>query len=371
MLPINMPRTNSNDNMCTLVQWLYTSGQRVREGEVLAYLETSKATEDLLSPGTGILHELAPPGEEYEPGYCIGYLLMDEDSASSGPVASSHASKPVSFVLTRNAQELVKRYNIADEQLASLGKKVLKKDDVQALITPPQSMRKQATSEHRSHNQAIVARQVTLAHQSIPAAFSMIKIYCDAALQAMAEYIEREDVIIGWPEVLIHELGKMQQDYFAFYQHLASGEAVAPQQKNNPNIGVTIDVGTGLYIPVIKGVATKSLAEIANELMELRLKALRKTLREEELSDGHLTISLHTDKDILMAIPLIFPTQTCMLSLCSEQEELYLNKDKSIGIRHYLTLGVAYDHRSINGADAVRFLQEIKRRLENLKDGGL
>ena len=89
------------------------------------------------------------------------------------------------------------------------------------------------------------------------------------------------------------------------------------------------------------------------------------------MSGGHLTISLHTDRDVLVAIPIIFPTQTCMLSLCSEQDELYLRADGSVGMRHYLTLGAAYDHRVINGAEAARFLQEIKRRLEGLQEDGL
>jgi 2-oxoglutarate dehydrogenase E2 component (dihydrolipoamide succinyltransferase) len=53
-----------------------------------------------------------------------------------------------------------------------------------------------------------------------------------------------------------------------------------------------------------------------------------------------------------------------MISLCSVQEELYLQVDGSVGMRRYFTLGAAYDHRVINGAEAVQFLQEIKRRLE-------
>jgi 2-oxoglutarate dehydrogenase E2 component (dihydrolipoamide succinyltransferase) len=132
-----------------------------------------------------------------------------------------------------------------------------------------------------------------------------------------------------------------------------------------------MDLGSGLYIPVVKEAASRSLGEIACELMEFRMKVLHKTLKKEEMEGGHLTISLQNDKDILVAIPLIYPTQTCMLSLCSEQEELYISPDGDIKMRRYLLLGTAYDHRVINGAEAVRFLQEIKLRLENLKEGDL
>ncbi len=365
MRPINVPRTNSNDDTCILVQWLYTNGQLVQTGDVLAYLETSKATEELLSPETGVLYGLAQPGSEYPSGSCIGYLLSNDEK---NPLPSSPTSDNVaaSFILTHDAQEQVIKYGVTNEQLASLGKKLLKKADVLSLVDTPSPVDQFATGDPHVRNQAIVAQQVTLSHQDIPAAFAMIKIYCDAAAQAIASYIEREGVMLGWTEVLIYQLGQLQSEYPAFYQ---PGDMSQPIEKIG--IGVTIDVGTGLYIPVVKMVSTMTHGDIAATLMDFRLKALRRSLTMEDLNGGYLTISLHTDKDILAAIPLIFPTQTCMLSLCAEQEELYLRTDNSVGMRRYFTLGVAYDHRIINGSAAVRFLQEIKRRFENLQEGAL
>jgi 2-oxoglutarate dehydrogenase E2 component (dihydrolipoamide succinyltransferase) len=364
MQQINIPRTTSNDATCILLEWRFENGQEVQRGDVLAYLETSKATEDLVSPGSGTLHNLARAGEEYAPGSCIGYLLVDGE-VPPVPEVSTATSQPPSFILTREAQALVAAQGITNEQLASLGKKLLKKSDVLALVSAPQRNGNQTPpAVPRSRGQAIVAQRVALAHQTIPAAFTMIKVYCDKVLQAIAEYIEREEVVIGLAEVLIKHLGRMQPGYPGFYQDREPAEAGELQSNENPGIGITIDVGTGLYIPIIKRAATRSLGEIAGELMEIRLKALRNALKEGEMSGGHLTVSLHTEKDIVAAVPIIFPTQTCMISLCSVQEELYLQVDGSVGMRRYFTLGAAYDHRVINGAEAVQFLQEIKRRLE-------
>ncbi|HXR65477.1 MAG TPA: 2-oxo acid dehydrogenase subunit E2, partial [Ktedonobacteraceae bacterium] len=218
--------------------------------------------------------------------------------------------------------------------------------------------------------QTVIARRVTLAHQEIPSAFAAIKIYCDRALQARATYIENNGIVIGLPEMFVKHLGEMQMSYPGFYQDREPGTDGKPETGVKPNVGITVDVGTGLYIPVIKNVLDKSLADIADEMMEFRLKALRQTFKEEELSGGHITLSLHTENDITLAIPIIFPTQTCILSLCSVQEELYLDQAESVSLRHYCNLGITYDHRSINGAAAVQFLQTLKSSIETLKIPG-
>ncbi len=81
---INVPRANSNDGNCLLLEWLYENGQEVQAGNVLAYLETSKATVDVLSPGTGILHRLGEPGEVYAPGSCRGCTGTGDETWSYG-----------------------------------------------------------------------------------------------------------------------------------------------------------------------------------------------------------------------------------------------------------------------------------------------
>lgn len=373
MQRINVPRANSNDGNCLLLEWLYENGQEVQAGNVLAYLETSKATVDVLSPGTGILHRLGEPGEEYAPGSCIGYVLASEEEREAFPARGSGQAieQESSLILTRDAQELVTRHGVTEAQLHSIGKKLLRKADVMALLNLQVLEGRAVQTTQRLRNQAIIAKRVIIAHQTIPSAFAAIRVYCDGALKAITKYIEKEGVVIGLAEVLIKDLGEMHREYPCFYQDREPGGEGGLNCVENPGIGITIDVGTGLYIPVVKEAATKSLAEIANEMMEFRLKALRRIFKEEELREGHITISLHSGKDLIVAVPIIFPTQTCILSLCSEQEELYLDADGRVRVRRYLHLGIAYDHRVINGAEAVQFLQEIKRRFESLEEGKL
>jgi 2-oxoglutarate dehydrogenase E2 component (dihydrolipoamide succinyltransferase) len=240
----------------------------------------------------------------------------------------------------------------------------VKKADVSLLVNSQPAQTQDIQSSQYDRNQAIIAKRVMIAHQAIPDAFAAIKVYTDNIAKVIATYIEKEHIIIGLADILLKELGDLQKDYPTFYQAAEQGQEDKLGDRENVAVGITIDVGTGLYIPVIKSIATKTLGEIAEEMIEIRLKALRRSFKEEDLTGGHITISLHTDQDIVVAIPIIFPTQRCILSLCSEQEELYLDTGGRVATRHYLTIGVVYDHRVINGAEAMRFLQEIKRKLE-------
>jgi 2-oxoglutarate dehydrogenase E2 component (dihydrolipoamide succinyltransferase) len=370
MQPIEIPRTNSNDDTCILLEWRCENGQEVYAEDILACLETSKATEDLVSPGAGILYQLAQAGEEYSPGSCIGYLFANEAErhtflAGERVQVNAH---PSSFILTQDAQELVTRYGITEAQLSSLGKRLVKKTDVNLLLNSRPPHTQDIQSSQTDHNQAIIAKRVMLAYQTIPHAFAAIKVYTDNISKMIAKYIEKEQIIVGLVEVLLKELGDMQKDYPTFYQAAEQGTEDALRDTEHAGVGITIDIGTGLYIPVIKRPATKTLGEIAEEMIEFRLKALRRAFKEEDLTGGHITLSLHTDQDIVAAIPIIFPTQRCILSLCSEQEEIYIDRSGNVASRHYLSIGVAYDHRVINGAEAMRFLREIKRRFEQSEE---
>jgi pyruvate/2-oxoglutarate dehydrogenase complex dihydrolipoamide acyltransferase (E2) component len=112
---------------------------------------------------------------------------------------------------------------------------------------------------------------------------------------------------------------------------------------------------------VVKNVGTAE--QVADRLMELRVKAVREAFHEEDLSDGQLTVSLNTDPDVIFAVPIILPPQVCMVSLGSVQAELVL-ADGQVREQHHFTAGLTYDHRVINGHDAVEFLTAFKTGIE-------
>ncbi len=128
---------------------------------------------------------------------------------------------------------------------------------------------------------------------------------------------------------------------------------------------MTIDVGRGLFVPVIRDTDQLDLAGIAAALMNFRVRAMRRTMTDDDLNGGCITLTLHLEPGVVLARPVVFPGQTCALSLCAQQRELRLDSAGQVTCHEYFHLGIAYDHRVINGADAIRFLAAIRDELES------
>ncbi|MBB5780727.1 2-oxo acid dehydrogenase subunit E2 [Nonomuraea jabiensis] len=211
-----------------------------------------------------------------------------------------------------------------------------------------------------SGNQRAVGRTVSLSHQTIPAAYTAIKVDVGKATAAARDLTKRLRKLVGLPDLLIAAVARLHHDFpLCFATLLDENTAAVPDA---PNVGVTIDLGTGLYVPVIRDAHTKGIEEIAGELAGFRRLAQRGGFRQEHFDGGNIVVTLHHDRDIVMAVPIVFPGQACALALTSPQRE---------GERTVAVIGLAYDHRLVNGRDAVLFLQALKETLEAASFEGL
>ncbi len=376
MFEVRMPRLNSNDETGILDRWLVEDGRQVTAETVIAAIETSKANYDLMSEAEGVLQHLVEEGEEYPVGKLIAYVFRDQDERSSFlagegkdlPGAASpgdEASAPAGLVITRAAGKLIAELGLSEVELLSLGKKVIKRSDLDAWTRSAAAGKADAAAGmiELPRRQRTIAETVSRSHTSIPRAFTAIKLPCDAALEDLAELAERDDIRAGLPELLVRTLGALREELPFFYGQVVEGHRFQPAPA--ADVGVTIDVGRGLFIPVVRSPATKSVGEIADILMEFRIKALRNTFQQQELTGGAITLSLNNDGDVLIAEPLILPGQSCMVSLGALQTELVRGGDGKIVERKVAHLGLSYDHRVINGSDGVGFLQAVKKGVES------
>ncbi|WP_431906810.1 2-oxo acid dehydrogenase subunit E2 [Nonomuraea jabiensis] len=216
------------------------------------------------------------------------------------------------------------------------------------------------TARGLSGNQRAVGRTVSLSHQTIPAAYTAIKVDVGKATAAARDLTKRLRKLVGLPDLLIAAVARLHHDFpLCFATLLDEGTAAVPDA---PNVGVTIDLGTGLYVPVIRDAHNKGIEEIAGELAGFRRLAQRGGFRQEHFDGGNIVVTLHHDRDIVMAVPIVFPGQACALALTSPQRE---------GERTVAVIGLAYDHRLVNGRDAVLFLQALKEALEAASFEGL
>ncbi|WP_236668120.1 2-oxo acid dehydrogenase subunit E2, partial [Nonomuraea sp. K271] len=301
--------------------------------------------------------------------------------------ASTGAETGDGPLVTAPAQALIDELGVDPERVRALAVKVVRRADVERLaaaaptrqesppggteqidrgtrVTPgndgaagPGSGR---SPRSLSANQRAVGRAVSLSHQTVPAAYTAVKVDVGHAVAAARDLTRRLRRLVGLPDLLISAVARLHRDFPLFFAALVDeGTASVPE---SPHVGVTIDLGAGLYVPVIRDAGTKSVAEIAGELAEYRRLAQRGGFREEQLAGGTIVVTLHHDAGIVMAVPIIFPGQACAVALTSPQRE---------GERTVAVVGLSYDHRLINGRDAVLFLQALKETLEGTPSEGL
>src|SRR6185369_11124304 len=101
--------------------------------------------------------------------------------------------------------------------------------------------------------------------------------------------------------------------------------------------------------PVVRDAGTATIAEIARALTRHRVTAAGGTFRQSDLDGANITLTLHLDAHISLAVPVVFPGQTCAVAVTAPRPELYLDDNGRPATRTVSQVGLAYDHRVING----------------------
>jgi 2-oxoglutarate dehydrogenase E2 component (dihydrolipoamide succinyltransferase) len=360
-----VPKLNNNDQSYTLLDWLVENGQQVRMGDPLAELETSKAQTELEATQDGIVHRLVENRTECRHGQVIARLFTTEEerqralATEPGPAAPD--TRPESdIVITNGARALAEELGIGPAQLHGIGKKIVKREDVRQFAASG------STDNGRLHvlprTQRAIAAVVTEAHQTIPAATAVIKVQVEDALVAARQVSRQAGMLVGLPELLIKVVGELRERFPIFFA-ASAGDGVM-RLAEAAHIGVTVDVGTGLFVPVVRDAGDRSLADIAETLLRFRTNAMEHGFHDADLAGMNIMVSLHNEPDLVLAVPIIYPGTTCVVCLAGVQSELTLDEAGEVTTGRVVNVSATYDHRAINGRDAVLFLQAVKAALE-------
>ena len=133
------------------------------------------------------------------------------------------------------------------------------------------------------------------------------------------------------------------------------------------NISIAVDTERGLLTPVLRDAGDKSLAQIARDIADLAERTRSNQLSPDELSGGTFTVTNTGSRGALFDTPVVFLPQSAILGtgvVVKRPVIVSQNGADAIAVRHMVYLALSYDHRIIDGADAARFLTQIKNRLE-------
>lgn len=382
MTDVVMPALNSTDESYVLLEWLVPDGGQVSAGDPLALVETSKTVTELIAANSGYLSHLVSASSACRPGDAVGLLsedharepggqLRDESRAADAAppanerltLAAAGSGTGIAVVVTEPARILMDAHGISADAVAGLGKKLIRRSDVEALVAGSRPGRKPGRGPQSlpAHQQA-VARLVSKSHATIPPAFTVIKVTADELIRRRELFSKQMAAFTGIPEYVIKAVADTSPDFPVCFASIADDLAVT--LADSIDIGVTIDVGTGLYVPVIRAADTLDLTAIASQMMNYRARAMRSQMREHDFAGARLTISLHQFNGIVFAQPIVYPGQVCALSVAAPDQEIRLAPSGQIVEHTYFFLGMSYDHRVINGRTAADFLAAIRARLE-------
>ncbi|GII89891.1 dihydrolipoamide acetyltransferase component of pyruvate dehydrogenase complex [Sinosporangium siamense] len=336
-------------------------GAEVKAGQPVVLLETSKATEEIESEYAGVLRHRAGTGAEYPPGTVLADIGDGAAPPEERPAPTQTALADAPLV-TAPARALMEELGIGEEQVRALGVPVVRRTDVErlAVATSPAT----AGGERRplSRVQRAVARAVRTSHETIPPAVSVMRADVGAALDHAARLTKLVRRPVGLPELCVLAVARLHERFPLMFSRFADDETIELHPK--PHIGITMDAGEGLYVPVIRDVTRRPVKEIATQLMEFRVAAVNGEFREADLAGASFSIALHHDGDVTVAIPLILPGTACTLAIAAPRVEPVFAPDGTVVAKRIANLSLAFDHRVLNGRDVAAFLRALRESLE-------
>ena len=370
MSDILIPNFGESITTATVAAWHKNAGDPVAKGDTLVTLETDKVSTDLEADESGVLEILAPEGAEAPIGAALGRISSADGTAAApekeeAPVPpepekttapgtrEEPASTPPPPAAESPEQKPEKETSAPEQPPAGKNGKSDKE-------TAPRFIRKPMSPLRRT----IAARLVEAQHQ---AAILTTFNECDMSAvmelrkQFNAAYRERYGTKLGFMSFFIKAVVKALQEVPQVNARIDGTDIV---ENLYYDISVAIGTDKGLVVPVLRDCDRKTLPELELELAALAEKVRGGSLSMQDLQGGCFTISNGGTYGSLLSTPILNPPQSGILGMHAIQERPVV-RDGQIVARPMMYLALSYDHRLVDGKQAVQFLIAVKNAVEN------
>ena len=372
----------------TVAKWMKSSGDSVNADEPIVELETEKVTLEVPSPVSGILHEIvAHEGANVEVGALLG-ILSEEKSKEVGNNSEPTLEKPLAKELNNQSElekknehlspsvkRIITEENLDPSQVPSTGKdgRITKGDVLESLKNQDKSetiktSEKNVFDEERvpmSRLRRVVAKRLKEAQNTAAMLTTFNEVDMSSVMSLRSEYkdtFEKEHKIrLGFMGMFVKASIAALKAFPAVNAEI-NGDDIIYKKYNN--IGVAVGTPQGLVVPVIKNAQNLSLSEIEKTINDMGTRAKDGKIGMDELSGGTFTISNGGVYGSLMSTPILNPPQSGILGMHKIQKRPIAVGD-NIEIRPMMYLALSYDHRIIDGREAVSFLVKIKEIIED------
>lgn len=393
-IEIKVPSVGESITEVTLVKWLKKDGEWVNRDEVMAELESEKATFEINAEQAGILKIIAAEGETLK----IGDLACSIDTDAAKPVANAvpdaapapavkhetPATAPAIVVAppaplinadvkaTPVAAAIIadKKVDVKTVVASGSNGKIVKQDVLQAINNPGRKpgvelFGRNSRSEKMSNLRKTISRRLVEAKNTTAMLTTFNEVDMSAIMEIRAKnkdkFKESHGVNLGFMSFFTKACCFALQEWPAVNASL-DGENI--KYNDFCDVSIAVSAPKGLVVPVIRNAESLSMAEIEKKVVELATKAKENKLTIDEMSGGTFTITNGGVFGSLMSTPIINIPQSAILGMHKIQDRP-MAVNGQVVIKPMMYLALSYDHRIIDGRESVSFLVRVKELLEN------
>jgi 2-oxoglutarate dehydrogenase E2 component (dihydrolipoamide succinyltransferase) len=404
-VPITVPGVGESISEGILSRWLKPDGSAVKAGEPLFELETDKASSVVPAPVSGVLKVAVPEGETVAIGSTVGTLdpmaapAPSTKAASSGPKEpgdgqgkAEAARMPLSPAVRRIVTE--KDVDAAQVSATGPGGRITKGDVLTYLeaapktapeprpaskttpaptsvpptpipSTPPRDAGSRETRQRMSGLRQRIAQRLVEAQQTAAILTTFNEADLSAVIGLRIRFKElfrtRYGVGLGFMSFFVKAVAEALHEFPVVNARIEGNEIVF---HNYHDIGVAVSTDRGLMVPVLRDVDSMSFAAIEKAVAGFGEKARAGTISVDELQGGTFTITNGGIFGSLLSTPILNPPQSAILGMHAIKKRPVVVDDQIV-VRPMMYLALSYDHRIIDGREAVSFLVRIKDCIED------
>jgi 2-oxoglutarate dehydrogenase E2 component (dihydrolipoamide succinyltransferase) len=407
---IKIPSVGESITEGILARWLKKDGEVVRADEPVLELETDKATGEIAAPAAGTLRITVPEGQTVPIGSVVGRIEENKAGAASGPSREKPPAKEApakakpqpeaEIAASPAARKLAEEGGVKLQDVKGSGRGGrITKEDVAALVErpaqsaekappppapakeekPPQPQPEHAKDMHpaataapsRQTRQRMstirqrIAERLVSSQQTTATLTTFNEADLSAILDLRNKYKERfrekHGVNLGFMGFFVKACVEALRAYPVVNARIDGADII---NQNFHDIGVAVSTDKGLMVPVLRDVDQLSFAQIEKLIAELAQRARDGKITVADLQGGTFTITNGGVFGSLLSTPILNPPESAILGMHTIQKRPVAVNDQVV-VRPMMYLALSYDHRLIDGRDAVLFLIRVKECVED------
>jgi len=354
---IKIPAVGESITSGLLSTWHKKDGETVSPGDALFTLETDKVSTEVTTEKGGTLHIIVLEGAEVKIGEVVATI---DESAAAPASAPKEKAKPEAAAPAPKSEPAPAKPAAVEAPKASPAT-VLKPAPAPVPHAPEgRTIRKKLSPLRRK-----IAAQLVSAQQNaaILSTFNECDMSAVMSLRSRVQedFTKEHGIKIGFMSFFIKAVVQALKDVPGINGRMDGEDFV---QNNYYDIGVAVGTERGLIVPVIRDADQKSFAQIEHDLAAYAVKAREGKIGIEDLQGGVFTISNGGIYGSLLSTPILNPPQSGILGMHKIQERPIAEKGQVV-IRPMMYLALSYDHRVVDGKEAVTFLIKVKESIED------